>query len=437
MCGTAFKNKGVQALLDAVIEFMPSPIEMPPIKGTARATAKPSRARAERRRAVLGAGVQDPQRSVRRQPDVLPRLFRHAELRRHGVRADRRTRRSASGACCRCTPTSAARSRKCAPATSPRPWASRTSSPATRCATSRQVITLEKMDVPGAGHLGGGGAEDQGRPGEDGPGAAAPREGRPVVPRVDRRGVRADHHLRHGRAAPRNHRRPHEARVQGRGQRRQAAGRLSRNHSRQGRERRQVRARSPAAAASTATCGSSSSRNEQGKGYEFVNGIVGGTRAARVHPGRREGHQGSARDRRASPAIPVVDVKVTLFDGSYHDVDSNEMAFKIAGIFGFKDGFRKAKPVHARADHEGRGRDAGGLHGRRHRRPESPPRPDPGMEDTPCRQGRHRRSAAVGDVRLRDHRALDEPGPRDVHDGIREVHGSAAEHRRRRSSRNS
>ncbi len=42
---------------------------------------------------------------------------------------------------------------------------------------------------------------------------------------------------------------------------------------------------------------------------------------------------------------PVVDVKVTLFDGSYHDVDSNEMAFKIAGSMGFKDGFRKAKPV--------------------------------------------------------------------------------------------
>jgi elongation factor G len=42
---------------------------------------------------------------------------------------------------------------------------------------------------------------------------------------------------------------------------------------------------------------------------------------------------------------PVVDVKVTLHDGSYHDVDSNEMAFKIAGSMGFKEGFRKAKPV--------------------------------------------------------------------------------------------
>ena len=73
---------------------------------------------------------------------------------------------------------------------------------------------------------------------------------------------------------------------------------------------------------------------------------------------------------------PVVDVKVTLFDGSYHDVDSNEMAFKIAGSMGFKEGFRKRQAGAARADHEGRGRDARGILRRRHRRPEPPPRPD-------------------------------------------------------------
>jgi elongation factor G len=44
------------------------------------------------------------------------------------------------------------------------------------------------------------------------------------------------------------------------------------------------------------------------------------------------------------PDIPVVDTKVTLFDGSYHDVDSDEISFRMAAIFGFKDGFRKAKP---------------------------------------------------------------------------------------------
>ena len=71
---------------------------------------------------------------------------------------------------------------------------------------------------------------------------------------------------------------------------------------------------------------------------------------------------------------PVLDVKVTLYDGSYHEVDSNEMAFKIAGSMGFKAGVQKAKPVIARADDEGRSRDARRVHGRRDGRSESPPR---------------------------------------------------------------
>jgi elongation factor G len=84
--------------------------------------------------------------------------------------------------------------------------------------------------------------------------------------------------------------------------------------------------------------------NEQGKGYEFVNGIVGGTVPREYIPAVDKGIK-EAVDTGVIAGYPVVDVKVTLFDGSYHDVDSNEMAFKIAGSMGFKDGFRKAKPV--------------------------------------------------------------------------------------------
>ena len=87
MCGTAFKNKGVQALLDAIIEFMPSPIEMPDVKGI-NDRDEPDDPQGQRRGAVRRARLQDPQRPVRRQPDVLPRLLRHAQFRRHGVRAD-------------------------------------------------------------------------------------------------------------------------------------------------------------------------------------------------------------------------------------------------------------------------------------------------------------------------------------------------------------
>jgi len=81
-----------------------------------------------------------------------------------------------------------------------------------------------------------------------------------------------------------------------------------------------------------------------GKGYEFVNGVVGGTVPREYVPAVDKGIK-EAVDTGVIAGYPVVDVKVTLFDGSYHDVDSNEMAFKIAGSMGFKEGFRKARPV--------------------------------------------------------------------------------------------
>jgi elongation factor G len=81
-----------------------------------------------------------------------------------------------------------------------------------------------------------------------------------------------------------------------------------------------------------------------GKGYEFVNGIVGGAVPREFIPAVDKGIK-EAVDTGVIAGYPIVDVKVTAFDGSYHDVDSNEMAFKIAGSIGFKEGFRKAKPV--------------------------------------------------------------------------------------------
>ncbi len=81
-----------------------------------------------------------------------------------------------------------------------------------------------------------------------------------------------------------------------------------------------------------------------GKGYEFVNGIVGGAVPREFIPAVDKGIQ-EAVQTGVIAGYPIVDVKVTIFDGSFHDVDSNEMAFKIAGSMGFKEGFRKAKPV--------------------------------------------------------------------------------------------
>jgi elongation factor G len=84
--------------------------------------------------------------------------------------------------------------------------------------------------------------------------------------------------------------------------------------------------------------------NQAGKGNEFVNGVVGGSVPREYVPAVDKGIR-EAEETGVIAGYPVVDVKVTLFDGSYHDVDSNEMAFKIAGSMGFKEGFRRAKPV--------------------------------------------------------------------------------------------
>jgi elongation factor G len=84
--------------------------------------------------------------------------------------------------------------------------------------------------------------------------------------------------------------------------------------------------------------------NETGKGVEFVNGIVGGSVPREFIPAVEKGVR-EACDTGVVAGYPVVDVKVTLFDGSYHDVDSDEISFRMAAIFGFKDGFRRAKPV--------------------------------------------------------------------------------------------
>ncbi|MBI5893500.1 MAG: elongation factor G [Deltaproteobacteria bacterium] len=83
---------------------------------------------------------------------------------------------------------------------------------------------------------------------------------------------------------------------------------------------------------------------EPGKGFEFENDIVGGTVPKEYVPAVEKGIK-EALETGVLAGYPMVDLKVSLFDGSYHDVDSSEMAFKIAGSMGFKDGCKRASPV--------------------------------------------------------------------------------------------
>lgn len=84
--------------------------------------------------------------------------------------------------------------------------------------------------------------------------------------------------------------------------------------------------------------------NESGKGYEFINNVVGGAIPKEYIPAVDTGIKG-AMEAGVLAGYPVVDVKVELYDGSYHEVDSSEMAFKLAGSMAFKEAMRKADPV--------------------------------------------------------------------------------------------
>ena len=83
LCGSAFKNKGVQPLLDAVVDFLPSPVDVAAIKGIDPKTGRRDRAASRRRRAALHARLQDHERPVRRLAHLLPDLFGQARVRHH------------------------------------------------------------------------------------------------------------------------------------------------------------------------------------------------------------------------------------------------------------------------------------------------------------------------------------------------------------------
>ena len=171
---------------------------------------------------------------------------------------------------------------------------------------------------------------------------------------------------------------------------------------------------------------------EAGKGYEFVNGIVGGVVPREYIPAVDKGVKEQMQNG-VIAGYPVVDVKVTLYDGSYHDVDSSEMAFKIAGSMAFKEGARKAKPVLLEPimkvevvtpdDYMG---DVNGDLNRRRGLLQ-------GMDESRGRQDHPRRGAAVRDVWLRHGSALHEPGACDLFDGVWSLRGSTAQRRRIRN----
>jgi elongation factor G len=186
---------------------------------------------------------------------------------------------------------------------------------------------------------------------------------------------------------------------------------------------------SPAAAASTATSWIKMEPQEPRARASSSSTIKGGVVPREYIPAVEKGLRETLPNG-VLAGFPVVDVKVTLFDGSYHDVDSNENAFKMAASIAFKDGMRQASPillepmmaVEVETPEDFMGNVMGDLSSRRGM--------VQGMEDLPGGQGDQGRGAAGRDVRLLDHAALADAGPRDLHDGIQALRRGAEERRR-------
>ena len=167
-----------------------------------------------------------------------------------------------------------------------------------------------------------------------------------------------------------------------------------------------------------------------GGGFEFVNDIYGGTIPKEfikpIEAGIKEALEGGIL-----AGFPMSDVKVTLFDGSYHDVDSSEMAFKIAGSLAIKEAARKAKPVllepimavEVVVPEQYMGDVIGDLNSRRGR--------IEGMQLARHDPDHQVDGAAVGNVRLRDRCALPHAGPRQLHHALWQIRGSSRRYRRR------
>ena len=171
-----------------------------------------------------------------------------------------------------------------------------------------------------------------------------------------------------------------------------------------------------------------------GGGYEFDDKITGGRIPREYIQPTNQGLQ-AALDNGVLAGYPTVDVKVSLVDGQYHDVDSSEMAFKIAGQAAFRKAAEMAKPVliepimavEVVTPEEYMGDVMGDLSSRRGtRRRHGGPRQHPGGQ---------RRGAALGDVRLQYRPPFAHPGAGHLHHAVRRVPGSAERDLPRRSSK--
>ena len=147
---------------------------------------------------------------------------------------------------------------------------------------------------------------------------------------------------------------------------------------------------------------------EDAENFEFVDAIVGGVVPREYIPAVAKGLE-EQMDNGVIAGYPLINVRATLYDGSFHEVDSSEMAFKIAGSMAMREGAQRGQPGPARARDGRRGRHPGGLHGRRRRRLEPQARHDRRHGRESGGQDRAGIGTARGDVRLLERTCARQP----------------------------
>ena len=342
-------------------------------RASTRAPTTRSRARPTRR-AVRRAGLQDHDRPVRRQADLLPRLLGHAQGGLARAQRDARAARSASAASCRCTRTSARSiDEVCAGDIAAAVGLKQTTHRrhALRPRTTRSL--LETIDVPRAGHRRRHRAEDQGRPGEARRRRCSSSSEEDPTFRVhtdEETGQTIISGMGELHLEIIVDRLIREFNVER--QRRQAAGRVPRDdHASRSRRSRASSSARPAAGASTATSSHRrSSRTSPAAGFEFVEQDRR-RRRSRGSTSRRSSRASRRRWSAAcSPATRWSTSRSTLVDGTYHDVDSSRDGVQDRRLDGVQGRAQKAGPVLLEPIMDVEVVDARGLHGRRHRRPQ-------------------------------------------------------------------
>ena len=416
LCGSAFKNKGVQPLLDAVVDYLPSPLDVPPIHGINPDNGEDvmREPKDDAPLALLAFKIMD-------DPFVgtitFCRIYSGTLTSGTGVINSTKERKERIGRMLLMHANNREDIKEAYAGDIVALAGLKEVRTGDTLCDAKQPVILEKMEFPDP--VIEIAIEPKSKADQEKLGVALAKlaaEDPSFRVSTDQESG-PDHPQGHGRTAPRHQGRHPQAHLQGRRQYRRAAGRLPReDHA--AAEVDYTHKKQTGGSGQFARVKIVAEPAVPGTPFEFENEVVGGSVPKEYIPGVEKGLE-SVLGSGVLAGFPVVDLKVSLIDGAYHEVELVGAGVRNRVARGAARGAAEGPPGAARADHEGRGGDAGGLHRLRHRRPQLAARPNPGPGHARQRQRHQRDGAADEHVRLRQQSALHVTGARDLHHAIR------------------